>query len=179
MRGILVSFIFKINFQGNFGMAIKVKRHIGKVFEFNFEGFVFYGLCVFYDETFGYHLTFTSDQGAIKRNSCQSHLNDPLSLGAFAPLDALIRRKQARCVDKMLGFKPFLPTLRGGGGERPDGTLKSFMIYDAAGWHPIDRNDPILPSLSECRILGIGSIKGFLESGITREEVFKLPQPVY
>ncbi len=156
-----------------------MKRHIGKIFEFNCEDYVFYGLCVYYDETFGYLLRFSLGREAIQENLCATQKNDSITLDAFTILDALIRRKQAFSVDKVLGFKPFFPPLRGGGGKRPDGTLKSFMIYDEAGWRPVDRDDPVLPSLSVCRILGIGTIKDLFVSGMTRMDVFNLEQPVY
>lgn len=149
-----------------------MKRHIGKIFEFTFEGYRFFGLCVYFDDVYGYLCGFSKHQEALQRWTGDLNKDDDIALYAYIRLDALIRSKNAVRVATLAGFEPFLPPMRGGGGRRPDGSAKSWAIYDSNGWRTVDADDPELPYLSQVAILGIGNIKDILVSGVSRQDEF-------
>ena len=151
---------------------IKQKRHVGSIFEFVFEDLTFQAICVAWDEQFGYLVGFSETPQAFDHAGSYADIERATKIFGFLGLDAQIRRGFGKKKAKLPWFVRFQPLLRGGGGYRPDGTEKSWMTWDGFAWTHVDKSSPELPSLSECTIYDIGTIKDFLVSGRTVDDLF-------
>lgn len=90
----------------------------------------------------------------------------------FLRIDAAIRSKQAKVVKTDLKFEPYLPLLRAGGGVTPQGKLLDWYIYDGETCTRTVRDNPILRSMSNRSLYGLGALEMAYSERITNEEVF-------
>lgn len=144
-----------------------MKRHVGKLFSFPVDDQIAYAICTDFDEEFGYLMAFMNVGFVI-----EEAIEGGVFFYSYVWLDKEIRARRINPVGRVDGFKPFTPTMRGGGNVLPSGYSLPWYIVAQGERRGVNADFEGLEALSDQRIMGLEAVVNSYKKNLSSKELF-------